>query len=489
MKRLRIIILVGIALCGIVIGTIFSSRTTAHEEFVTVSVRGVSLIAQIARDPRAQAIGLSGRDSIAENQAMLFLFDVPSRYGFFMKGMKFPIDIFWIRNGFIVDIEEYAPPPAVGTPATPFQVYEPDVPADTVLETIAGFSKSHDIKIGDAIAVGGTHGVPWVGSAWDALRNDVAPAPGEEYFIQNLRAHPPVGNNFTIGKVLASTDGYQKFAISYQSDSVPLTGVMNVPFGPTPQGGFPVLILNHGLINPQIYFSGRGSRREQDFFARHGYVTIHPDYRGYSSTTPLQAETAQMSANAASIGWPWYGASPVFPEHHDFYEGYTKDVLSLINALKESKSPIMDTGRIGMWGHSMGGGIAMRVAVRTIDIRAFVLFAPISADVEDNFYELTPQEVSWLHETYGQAGAGVYKMMSPITYFDDISAPVQLHHGFADTDVPIAFSQKVFATLTADEKKVEFFTYPGEKHEFVNAWPLAATRALQFFDKYVKNAR
>lgn len=488
MKRFRIIILAAIAFSGLAIGALFSYHA-AGDEFVTVSVKGAALIAQIARDQQAQAIGLSGRDSIGKNQAMLFLFNSPDRYGFWMKGMRFPIDIFWIRNGAIVDVEEDASLPAPGAPDASLDIYKPDVLADTVLETIAGFARDHDVKIGDAVAIGGTHAAPWVSSAWDALRSSASPAPGEEYFIQNLRARPPIGSAFTIGKVLATAGAYQKFAITYRADDLLLTGVMNVPFGPTPPGGFPVLILNHGLIYPRIYFSGRGSKREQDFFSRHGYVTIHPDYRGYSSTTPAQAGDAQMSTSAAAIGWPWYGADPAFPEHHDFYEGYTKDMLSLIDALKKVKIPFVDTGRIGMWGHSMGGGVAMRVAVRTADIGAFVLFAPISADAEDNFYELPQKEIAWLHQTYGQAGAGVYRLMSPITYFNDIGAPVQLHHGLADTDAPAAFSQKIFAALTADGKKTELFTYPGEKHEFVDAWPLAATRALQFFDKYVKNAR
>jgi len=247
--------------------------------------------------------------------------------------------------------------------------------------------------------------------------------------------------------------------------------------------------LNHGLIYPGIYFSGRGSKREQDFFARRGYVTIHPDYRGYSSLTPLAADASPDAPQIAAIAWPWYGANPAFPEHHDFYEGYAKDVLALMDALKKQKPAIIDTARIGMWGHSMGGGIAARVMVRTHDVRAYVLFAPISADAEDNFYELTANETEWLRETYGGAGDPAYRRMSPIAYFGDVGAPVQLHHGLADTEVPPAFSRKMFAALTQNNKKAELFTYPGEQHEFAGAWPLAAGRALQFFDQYVKNAR
>ena len=147
----------------------------------------------------------------------------------------------------------------------------------------------------------------------------------------------------------------------------------------------------------------------------------------------------------------------------------------------------MDGHRIGMWGHSMGGGIAARIMALRSDVKAFVLFAPISADVEDNFFELTPEEIQWIHDTYGHAGDPVYRKMSPIEYFADVSAPVQIHHGDGDTAVPLLFSQKMYDALKQNGKKAEFFIYPGEKHEFINDWQLAADRALQFFDHYVKN--
>jgi dipeptidyl aminopeptidase/acylaminoacyl peptidase len=66
---------------------------------------------------------------------------------------------------------------------------------------------------------------------------------------------------------------------------------------------------------------------------------------------------------------------------------------------------------------------------------------------------------------------------------------VQIHHGLADADVPSSFSRTIFDALTRENKKTELFTYPGEQHEFIAAWPLAAGRALQFFDRYVKNAK
>lgn len=492
MKRTRTIIIGALAVFGLAIGAIFV-WPIFHKDFATVTINGSRLIVEVAADQESQIKGLAGRDGMAPNQAMLFPFARADRYGFWMKGMKFPLDIFWIKNNVVADIEESAPAPAPGPADAALPVYRPDVPADAVLETVAGFAHDHGVKIGDAVAISGAGGMAQANAAAaSGAGATAAPEPsvvGEEYFIDYLRLHPPVGSDFTIGKVLARTDAYNKFAITYRVDGIVVTGVMNVPRGPIPAGGFPTLILNHGLIRPEIYFSGRGSKREQDFFARHGYVTIHPDYRGYSSITSLAADGFSAETETAAITWPWYGRDPAFPEHHDFYEGYSKDVLALIDALKKQKPAIIDVGRIGMWGHSMGGGIAARVMVRTHDVRAFVLFAPISADAEDNFYEFTADEAAWLHATYGNAGDAAYRAISPITYFGDVSAPVQLHHGLTDTDVPPAFSQKMFTALIQNNKKAELFTYPGEKHEFIKAWSLAAGRALQFFDKYVKNAR
>jgi len=456
-------IVAAIGVLGFSLGVIFG-LPVREGNFATVKIGGVTLAAEVVSDRASMARGLSYRSNLAQNGAMLFLFDRPDRYGFWMKEMLFPIDIFWIKDNRIVDMEERASPPAPGADEKSLPVYVPDVPADMVLETRAGFAAEHHVRIGDAVEIMGFQSP--VGKRAGGTENAMSLSPGEQYTIEYARAHPSVGSDFKINGILSNPngDGYKKFSVAYRSGDLVISGVMNVPSGSTPDGGFPLLILNHGLIQSEVYFSGRGSKREQDFFARNGYITIHPDYRGLASSSPNPAL------------------------HHDFYEGYAQDVQALIDALKKTDTSLIDTDRIGMWGHSMGGGIAARAMVRSHDIRAYVLFAPISADAEDNFYELTDEEVEWLHGEYGPAGSPLYRKISPISYFADVAAPVQLHHGTDDRDVPIVFSERMYDTLTQLGKKTELFKYPGEKHEFISAWPLAAARALRFFDTYVKNA-
>ena len=95
--------------------------------------------------------GLSGRESLAENQGMLFLFAKPSKYSFWMAGMNFPLDIIWINGNKIVDISKniQAPKNTGGLPV----IISPSTKIDKVLELSAGAVEKFNIKIGDEIKI------------------------------------------------------------------------------------------------------------------------------------------------------------------------------------------------------------------------------------------------------------------------------------------------------------------------------------------------
>ena len=92
--------------------------------------------------------GLSVKDHLKENEGMLFVFEQPTRQGFSMKDMRFPIDIIWLdSNGTVVHIEHNLQP-CIMTFAFICPPYIPDKDSLYVLETVAGFSKKHSIKVG-----------------------------------------------------------------------------------------------------------------------------------------------------------------------------------------------------------------------------------------------------------------------------------------------------------------------------------------------------
>ncbi|MBI4160668.1 MAG: DUF192 domain-containing protein [Candidatus Yanofskybacteria bacterium] len=115
----------------------------SHESFVLVKLGNRTIRAEVADTPEKRARGLSARDELADDEGMLFVFNEPGYHGFWMKEMRFPIDIIWADfSGRIVDI-------ATGVmPETYPQVFKPREQAKYVLELNAGFAADNMIKIG-----------------------------------------------------------------------------------------------------------------------------------------------------------------------------------------------------------------------------------------------------------------------------------------------------------------------------------------------------
>ena len=108
-----------------------------------VEFGGVSLRIEYATTIEARERGLSWRESIAPDQAMLFVFPSDDYYGFWMKDTLVPLDIFWLDSqGQVVSIQEEVQPSSYP------DVFYPTTPARYVLETAAGFAREHAIATG-----------------------------------------------------------------------------------------------------------------------------------------------------------------------------------------------------------------------------------------------------------------------------------------------------------------------------------------------------
>lgn len=116
-----------------------------------IKIAGQEIKVELAQTPRAWAKGLSGRQNLDEKAGMFFVYPEPSRRGFWMKEMNFPIDIIWIEQGEVVDIAPNVPPDNSPRPA----LYYPRLPARAVLEVRAGFSEKYGLKIGDRVELRG----------------------------------------------------------------------------------------------------------------------------------------------------------------------------------------------------------------------------------------------------------------------------------------------------------------------------------------------
>ena len=111
-----------------------------------LTVGSATVSVGIADSDEERIQGLSGIASLGAQEGLLFVFDQPDRYGFWMKDMRFPIDIIWIgEDRRVVDITRSA------TPETYPARFMPSAPAQYVLEVNEGWSDAHGIVVGDHV--------------------------------------------------------------------------------------------------------------------------------------------------------------------------------------------------------------------------------------------------------------------------------------------------------------------------------------------------
>jgi uncharacterized membrane protein (UPF0127 family) len=121
-------------------------------ETYAVLPKGEKILIELVRTDEERARGLSGRQNLKEDEGMYFVFPREDRYGFWMKGMQFPIDIIWIHQGKVVGVSENVPHEP-GKSDDELPVYHPSSPVNSVLEMRAGSAKRYTIEEGSKIQI------------------------------------------------------------------------------------------------------------------------------------------------------------------------------------------------------------------------------------------------------------------------------------------------------------------------------------------------
>lgn len=275
------------------------------------------------------------------------------------------------------------------------------------------------------------------------------------------------GRDLRVGRSLGDVGPYERFLVTYRGDGLTISGVMAVPDG---KGPFPVLVLNHGYIDPRRYFPGQGMPREMDFLARQGYVVLHTDYRNHA------------------------GSDRDDDVDHQLRLPYTVDTINAVRAVKSSRLRYLDGDRVGWLGRSMGGEVTLRaLAAQPGLVDAAVVYASTSSLAADNweqFYRGDGDRAATnrrIARTYGlpDDSPAFWRRASARSAFDRVTEPVLVHHGTEDDTCPPRWARATVDALEDEGVDVTLRTYEGEGHTFEGQWQRSIERTEAFFDEHL----
>ncbi len=118
-----------------------------------ITVGTTPVLVDLALTPDQQQLGLGYRNGLVEGTGMLFVFPESSERSFWMKGMRFCLDIIWIEGGEIAGAAESACPDPTGTPDAERETYPSSGPASLVLEMPAGWLRANGYGPGTAVVM------------------------------------------------------------------------------------------------------------------------------------------------------------------------------------------------------------------------------------------------------------------------------------------------------------------------------------------------
>ncbi len=298
------------------------------------------------------------------------------------------------------------------------------------------------------------------------------PAPSSQlpvsnpYLIQSMKSRTYDSQIKTENRI-RQTGGFTSYKVSYSSDGLKQFALMNVPHGNPPESGWPVVIVNHGHIEPSIYSTENSYINTSAYYANAGFLVLKPDYRGHADSQG-DAEGLVSRIN------------------------YAVDVLNLIAAV--AKLDNADPGKIFMYGHSMGGDVSLRVMeICGTCIRAASLWAPAVADWPESFLYFShrntrspdarraARHARRLQELQDMFTPDQYDQVSTFANVQSVQVPVIIHHATADQSVPYEWGQNLSQKFSQNNISHQFYSYPGDNHDIAANWSTALNRDIDLF--------
>lgn len=281
--------------------------------------------------------------------------------------------------------------------------------------------------------------------------------------FENLTQRQYSGGQIKLGRVLKREEKFTSYVFTYQSDGKTVSGMLNRPNNGVK---FPVIILLHGYADKKYYYHGYGTEKSANFLAENGFLTLSPDFLGYG-TSDWEDEDILVARFVRPV-----------------------EVLSLLSAI--SSLPSADSGRIGLWGHSNGGQIALSVLEITGKPYPTSLLAPVSLDFPECVLTyLGNVEVGNIVKEKVDSFLILNdpKKFSLSPYLSKIKPPFIVHQATTDPEIKKLWTDSLVNKLKNQGLDVAYFTYSKENHNFnryKTTGDLLRQRDLEFFRKWLK---
>lgn len=329
------------------------------------------------------------------------------------------------------------------------------------------------------------------------LGGKIVEKPLEKYAFKNLQKTIFEESDITLGKVVKQTESFTSQIFYFKSFGKKVSGLINIP---KQTGKYPVIVMFRGFVPKEQYQTGVGTQRGGEVFASNGFITLAPDFLGYGeSDSPSKdsiEERFQTYTTAltllASIGN--LNKALANQCHAEFISASPKKEI-LNQSMKQVQDMVqddklcnvrVDAEKVGIWGHSNGGHIALSVLAISGKNYPTVLWAPVSKPF--------PYSILYFTDDFDDHGKALRKVLanfekdydaekySTSNFYNFIQAPLQMHQGENDDAVPKRWSDELVETLKKLDKDVTYFVYPNSDHNLApDGWNLAVQRSISFY--------
>lgn len=295
--------------------------------------------------------------------------------------------------------------------------------------------------------------------------------PLDKYTFEALAKTNFTPSEITFGEITSDQTDFKSVMFYFYVGDRKVTGVANIPKTPST---YPVVVMFRGYIDREKYTAGDGTRRAGQVFGENGFITLAPDFLGYGqsdmpSENPIE-ERFQTYTTALTL---------------------LASVAKLDEALSLVDSKVQaDSGKIGIWGHSNGGQIALSVLAISGRNYPTVLWAPVTKPF--------PYSILYYTDEFTDRGKLLRKVLadfekdydvevfSTVNFLDRITAPLELHQGTGDESVPQKWSDEFYKKLKDMGREVDYFVYSGDDHNFARGnWSSVVSQNIAFYREHL----